>query len=529
MTRPEEPRENASDIRRQLEELLTKGRSEVDRNRIAQKAIELLLERGVFIRDKSGDCFYFSYKAHRSFAVGSQEYIDHISVETGINPASQDFKYVIEAGGVYARQNSVETNIHRFAVFDESTLTVCINHRSDAYLKITQLSVITVVNGSEGIYFIYDKNVQSFELSEGDPQEAINTAYKFLVAQCNFDNGNDSTLSGAEQKYLWWHVILLFFFLSNRRTKPPMVFLGEPGSGKTTILRKLGVALFGEKFEVLSLSEEEKDVVAAISRRSLVVLDNVDRPSKFLDDMIARVSTGTSFARRKLYTDNDEVVILPRAHLAITSMHPYFNRVDVADRILIFRLVRNEDTNFKDENTIISEILENRNLILSGLVYSMQWALQNIERNARTVTSTDFRMADAALLLMRMADDPENMRRIISMMKKEQTSFVSEGNPLMELIYQWLEDDLSRKYQFYPTTKLFYSLKSFVNGHREFNFDYRSSKSFGMALKNQRRTLETRLLIEDRVASSNVREYKFQVREGLDPLDLLNNSSALLR
>jgi hypothetical protein len=277
----------------------------------------------------------------------------------------------------------------------------------------------------------------------------------------------------------------------------------------------LGVALFGEAFEVLSPSSDEKDIIAGVSNRFLVVLDNLDQRSSFIDDLLARMATGIAISRRKLYTDNVEIRIVPRAHLAVTSMQPMFNREDVADRLLIFRFRRFEGTSFKDEGQLVSEILSKRTAIMTGLVMSLQAALRNLERRKHLFRSTTFRMANIAILLTRICDRPTFMQAILEKMGLEQTKFAGEGHPLTELLCKWLVSDPSRPERWHTTGDLFFELQQFARSNRV-SFAYRSARSLGMVLVNQRRQLELRLVVEqDPCKTNNLKRYRFRMRDGM--------------
>jgi len=490
-------------------------RRELKRYEIASNGVSFLETHGTFLRDLNQDFYYYDSQYRDVLLLDSQEYKDRLSILTGINPASLEFRYLNELAGLTARQTAVLENIHRFSFFDENTNTLCIQLDCRTILRLDAKEHSTFANGEGGIYFARDEHFDPFQLVDVDPEGAFALARTMLVEAISFDDSNLGMLTSEEQKYLYGHFILLLFFLAERRTKPPLVLIGKPGSGKSTGLRVLGTALFGEKFELMSVADTEKDVVATITRRPFVVIDNVDSPSPFLDDLLARTSTGIIFSRRKLYTDNDEVVIRPRAHIAITSMSPYFRREDVADRILLFYLIRDESRGFVDEHKIITDVLHNRNKIMTGIVHALKVALKRIESTISLNLKTTFRMADAATLLLRMASEPDYMAGILNKMQENQTQFLAEGHPLTDLICLWLETNPLNQENYFQTTQLFQELKSFASW-KHYDFPYKSSRSLGMALTNQRRAMELRLEVHERKLPSNLREFNFQLRTQSD-------------
>jgi len=498
-------------LRRDISSLSGETLSELRLNRIAEKSYDLLTRIGIFIRDRNGDVFYYSNLRHRIFSLETQLFDDLVSIETEVNQASTAFGYIQALVAVRARENAQDALIARYTYYDKTKGILYISNRPDHYLRITPNEITSLPNGAEGIYFSTDWRFNSFEYDPSVAEKGESVAREVLVDSISFDDGENSILNREEQATLYWHCILAFHFLTSSRTKPPLTFLGEPGSGKTTALRILGTALFGERFEVMSPSNDERDIVAAVTKQPLAVLDNVDKPSKFLEDFIARVATGISFTRRKLYTDNDEVEIIPRAQLGLTSMQPYFDREDVADRLIIFRLQRHELTSFRDEGSIIAEVLAKRKVILSGVIHALQRGLKNIEENQDKYKLTTFRMADAALLMIRMSDDPTGMMSLIAKMQREQTQFLSEGHPLTEILCQWLRDNPRCEDTFFATADLFAELSAYAQG-KKILLPHKNVKSLGMALTNQMRALQTRLIVtRDPNRTNNIKRYCFKL------------------
>ena len=494
LTKEEEDKDEAvvNDVNRlrgEISNLSGETPSEVRLNMLAERSYKLMTLLGTFIRDRGNEVYYFSNGRHRIFAIQTQVFNDLVSTETGVNQASTGFRYILALVAVRARGTAQAALIARYTHYDKAKATLCMANNAEHYLRITPDEITIVPNGTDSLYLSTAWRFDPFEYEPALAEKGESVAREILVDTISFDDGESSVLNNEEQRILYWYCVLALHFLTASRTKPPLTFLGEPGSGKTTALRILGTALFGERFEVLSPSSDERDIVAAITKQVLAVLDNLDRPSKFLDDLIARLSTGISFTRRKLYSDNDEFEVIPRAQLGITSMQPHFDREDVADRLIIFRLHRHENTSFRDEGAIVSEILEQRTVILSGIIHALQHALKNIEKNKDRFTLTTFRMADAALLLIRMSDDPTAMMALIAKMQQEQTRFLSEGNPLTELLCQWLRDNPRCEDTFYSTADLFSELNSYAQ-EKKMIMVQKTVKSLGMALTNQRHTLD---------------------------------------
>jgi hypothetical protein len=493
------------DIRVLSESSVTESR----RNEIAAKGLDLLLTTGKFLIDRDGIVRFYSKSVHKVFPLDSQQFSDYVSIQTGMNIASTNFRYIMGLVQVQGRQRGEAADIHRFCHFDEVLFTLYLNNSPQTYYEVTEEGITKQLNGQNGVYFVSDPRAEAFEVDLSLGDEARQTARRELVDNVNFDDQLNTLLTKEEQRILYWYTLLTMFLGVDSRTKCILVFIGQAGSGKTTALRMFGISLFGERFEVLSPGTDERDIVAAVSSRFLVIFDNFDQRSKFLDDIMARLATGIAFSRRKLYSDNDEIQILPKAHLGITSRQPQFNREDIADRLLIFRVKRFEEASFKAEGAIIAEIIADRNKIMTGLVLELQKAIANLKRRDTHFRKTAFRMASTGLMLVKIARSPKKMKAILEKMGKEQTKFAGEGHPLTELICRWLKEYPQNSRAWFTTSDLFFELQTFSN-ERKLHFVHFSVRSLGMALVNDRRQLELRLKIEqDERKTNNLKRYKF--------------------
>jgi hypothetical protein len=147
-------------------------------------------------------------------------------------------------------------------------------------------------------------------------------------------------LTRADQQWLfrsWLHATL---FPELFPTRPILAMIGTMGSGKTSVLRRIGQLLFGPKFQVMGMSDDPKDFDAAVTGEAFVAVDNADADVKWLDDKLAVVATGGTLKRRVLYTTNQLVEFPITAFVGITSRTPHFKREDVADRLLLFHVER---------------------------------------------------------------------------------------------------------------------------------------------------------------------------------------------
>jgi hypothetical protein len=358
-----------------------------------------------------------------------------------INQSEKIYAYLLNTLRVEALKHGTETAIHRLAYYNAATFTVYLfNHRNQIY-RIAPETIDLVDNGTDGVLFLSSSNAQPFEVTE--PDESCSHLDRALVSTINFAADR---LTRDEQRLIFTLWFYALFFESLMRTKPILAFIGPKGSGKSIANRKVGMLLFGEHFDVTPLTDDPKDFDAATTNSAFVAIDNADTKRSWLEDRLATVATGGAIKKRAYYTTNTLVEIPARCFLAITSRTPHFRRDDVADRLLIMQVERYET--FRAEKTLLDEVLQNRNQIMSELVRHLQVVVRALQAEQDADDSGIFRMADFAAFAVKVARHAGieiQMKAIFEKLTSEQSAFALEGDPIFELLRTWASQNPGRE------------------------------------------------------------------------------------
>ena len=165
---------------------------------------------------------------------------------------------------------------------------------------------------------------------------------------------------------------------SDQRTKPPLVFPGPVGSGKTRVARGI-FELYGLPPRIAAvLKNGDGDFWAAMDGGGLACFDNADTRIDWLADALAAAATAGTLEKRRLYTDSDRVSLKARSWLCVTSASPTFAADSgLADRLLVVRLNRREGATA--ETALSDEILAHRDAGLSWIAQTLSRALADHE------------------------------------------------------------------------------------------------------------------------------------------------------
>ncbi len=371
-------------------------RFEVHR-RTAEIVVADLKERGRFYHDsKSAYLFFFDAEKRLMAVERDNQDLELALSRYGLAPGEDICRHVLDALRLEAMEHGTRTEVYPFTHYNRKTGTLYLFDLGHQVYRITPDAVDRVDNGTDGVLFLHNPAWKPFTL--GMPEPDRSAFDEVILAPMRFrDDG--LTVEDRRLVFLIWFYSL--FFPELFPTRPILALVGERGSGKTFALRKVGQLLFGPSFNVMQLSNDPKDFDAAVTHVPFVAVDNSDRNVPWLDDRLAVVATGGSIKRRELYTTNRLVEYPVRAFVGITSRTPYFRREDVADRLLIFYVLRFET--FTPESKLLAELEEHRDRVMTEVVGHLQEIVRVLRDRAGKTYPTRFRMADFADFALRLA------------------------------------------------------------------------------------------------------------------------------
>jgi len=124
---------------------------------------------------------------------------------------------------------------------------------------------------------------------------------------------------------------------------PLLEAIGEQGSAKSglqTILKRL---IDPSAIELRSAPRSGEDVFVGAAQGWLLAYDNVSHLSPDLQDVLCRVSTGATYATRKLYTNAEESSIRAKRPVTLNGIGAGITAQDLVDRTISLELPAIED------------------------------------------------------------------------------------------------------------------------------------------------------------------------------------------
>ncbi len=125
---------------------------------------------------------------------------------------------------------------------------------------------------------------------------------------------------------------------------------GAMGSGKTTASRV--IKRLWDPTAPETVRYDSRDFLQKASHAHILMLDNLNTLPEPAADILCRLVTGEADAKRRLYSDDDDVIVELRKAVLLNGINVPTDRGDVLDRSLVVELERIPDTARKSEKEV---------------------------------------------------------------------------------------------------------------------------------------------------------------------------------
>ena len=163
-------------------------------------------------------------------------------------------------------------------------------------------------------------------------------------------------------------VAVLLAGLRPQSNYPVAVLTGEQGTGKSSLVRLLARLIDPRMPEQRSTPRTEEDLLVAAKGQHFLSFDNVSGLPDWLSDAICRLSTGGGAGKRRLYTDEDEVLFSGRRLVAINGIEDVAVRPDLVDRAVMLALEPIAEKQRRDEAEYNAEFARIAPKVLGALL-----------------------------------------------------------------------------------------------------------------------------------------------------------------
>jgi hypothetical protein len=219
-----------------------------------------------------------------------------------------------------------------------------------------------------------------------------------------------------------------------------LVLHGEKGSAKSTLQQLIKLLVDPAKPILLTIHKDRSEFVQQLNHNYVAFYDNVKHVPYWLSDEACKAVTGIGQTKRKLYTDDDDIVYEYKRCLGFNGINISLTEPDFLDRSILIELTRISKENRRVESQIIAEFLKLRAKLLGYILDILVKALQI----KPTITLQDLpRMADFALwgeaISQAMGNNPLELINAYYENIGRQNIEAVEAHPLGQAIAKYFE------------------------------------------------------------------------------------------
>ncbi|OHB51224.1 MAG: hypothetical protein A2099_05805 [Planctomycetes bacterium GWF2_39_10] len=139
---------------------------------------------------------------------------------------------------------------------------------------------------------------------------------------------------------------------------------GDQGAGKTSMFTLFKLLLDPSKLDVLITPRNQEELVQILEHHYVCMFDNLSAFPDWLSDLLSQACTGGGFCKRKLYTDDEDIIYQIQRCIGLNGINLLVSRADLMDRTILLHMERIEPSGRKEWRVLMQEFEEERPYIL---------------------------------------------------------------------------------------------------------------------------------------------------------------------
>jgi hypothetical protein len=242
----------------------------------------------------------------------------------------------------------------------------------------------------------------------------------------------------SDRKLLKIYIITLFI-----SDIPHAILLlhGDKGAAKSTLEKLIKLLVDPTKPILLTIPKDRSEFIQQAYHNHVIYYDNLKYIPNWFSDEVCKIVTGVGSTKRKLYSDDEDIVYELKRCLGVNGINISLTEPDALDRSILIELERIDDGNL-EEKEIINKLLEIRPQIL-GYIFNV--IVKAIQIKPSLKIGNLPRMADFALwgeAIARAMNYKENefirlYKQNIGQQNIEAIEFNSLATAIVRLVESW--------------------------------------------------------------------------------------------
>jgi excisionase family DNA binding protein len=177
-----------------------------------------------------------------------------------------------------------------------------------------------------------------------------------------------------------WPLVAGFLVACLRPTGPYPVlgFLGEQGRAKSTNSAAVRRLVDPNKADLRRAPRDERDLIIAATNGWIVAYENLSALQPWLSDALAALATGSGFATRALYENDEEMIFAVCRPIVLNGIPDFVTRPDLLDRSLLVYPPQIRERARREHKELWAAFEEARPRMLGALLDALACALRRL-------------------------------------------------------------------------------------------------------------------------------------------------------
>ncbi len=236
---------------------------------------------------------------------------------------------------------------------------------------------------------------------------------------------------------------------------PIMSIIGEHGSIKSTISKAVKQIVDPSGSKTISLSDPA-NLVLSFHNRYCICFDNVSKINQETSDILCKAVTGDGNAKRKLYTDSDEIIYSYKRKIILNGISPNLEFPDLVDRNITYITEKiseqeriTEEDFLKEFNMLMPHVL--------GLIFQTLSKAMEVYDSVKSQMKQLPRMADFTIwgecISISLGYEPMSFTNSYKDRIESHSLDIVEAYPIISIVEEMLKD----KESYEDTVQFFYN------------------------------------------------------------------------
>jgi len=283
-------------------------------------------------------------------------------------------------------------------------------------------------------------------------------------------------------------------------SRPILLLIGPQSAAKSSTQRLIKRVLDPGRPESIRL--DPREVIQKAAHCQVTLFDNVSGLQGWAIDILCRLVTGEGDSKRRLYTDDEDIIYKLKRVVLVNGINPPADRPDFTDRCLPIELERLDDDKRIPEEKLWAFVQQEHGKWFGAVLTLLSKA---IACRPRVELSRFPRLADwgsfAAAVYEAAGDGAKAFLTDWDVVVKKQHQAVIEGSPVAQALLTFMDN---REYWNGTASELYDALRPVVEGLKLANDQAwpRSAKGLGRRLRELQPVLKDLGLICEKDRSS---------------------------